>query len=110
MHSETVVFTHFALILLSAVITSALTLTAAWYVYEKHLKERLLRQLEEKTETLGLELKERVREGVREGIQEGFTGLPSDIVGKATKSVTKTGLGVFEDSMNLWFGPSKKRK
>ncbi len=102
--------TQLALIILTAAITSALTLSGAWYVYDNHLKERLLEQFAEKSEALGLELKERVREGVREGIHDGFTRLPTDIVGKATRSATKTGLDVFENSMNLWFGANKDRK
>lgn len=102
--------TQLALIILTALVTSALTLLAAWYVYEHHFKDRLLENIREQSDELGLKLKQRVREGVREGIQEGLSGLPSDFVGKATKNVTKAGLGVFEDSMNLWLRPSKKHK
>lgn len=97
------------LIIVSAAVTSVLTLSLAWYLYQNHLKDRLLEQIEEKSEELGVELQDRVREGVREGIREGFSDLPTDLVGKATKRVTKTGMDVLEDSMNLWLGSSRSR-
>lgn len=102
--------TQIFLILFSAIVTSALTLTAGWYAYQHYLKERLMTDLDDRAEALGELLRERVREGVREGIHDGFAGLPSDLMGKATRGVTKTGMDIFEDSMKMWFGPPKSDK
>lgn len=102
--------TQIFLVFFSAAVTSALTLVAAWYLYQHYLKDRLMADLDDRAEALGEILRERVREGVREGIHEGFAGLPSDLMGKATRGVTKTGMDIFEDSMKMWFGVPKSDK
>ena len=102
--------TQFFLIIFTAMVTSALTLVAAWCLYQYHLKTRLEIAIDEKAEELGERLKDQVREGVQEGIRDGVSDLPTDLVGKATKGVAKIGIDMIEDGMRPWFRSSKSRR
>ena len=91
--------THASVIVLTSLLTSALTLAGAWFVFDRYLKPRLWKEFEENTDELGLRLKQRVSEGVREGIGDGL----ADLREKATRTATRGGLDLVEESLNLWF-------
>jgi hypothetical protein len=98
------------LVLVTALITSAATITAAWFLYQRYVKQMLIDWVDTKAEILGEQLKERVREGVRVGIKDGVSEVGSDVVKKTKEGAAKSGLGMFEDSMSVWFGAGKKKK
>ena len=98
----------FVLVFVTAAITSALTIAAAWFLYQRYVKQMLVSWIDRKADELGEKLKERVREGVHTGIKNGLSDVGSDVVKKTKEGAAKSGLGMFEDSMNLWFRAGKK--
>jgi len=91
--------TQVFVIVLTSLLTSALTLAGAWFVFDRYLKAQLWQEVDTKGEELGLLLKERVSEGVREGMSNGL----ADLREKATRTATRGGFDVLEESLNLWF-------
>lgn len=93
------------LVLVTAVLTSACTIAAAWVIYDRHLKKLVWEAIDEKAEGLGLLIKQRVSEGVREGIKSSFVDLPDE----AAKQASRTGRDLLEESINFWFGGPRRR-
>jgi hypothetical protein len=86
-------------IVLTSLLTSVLTLTAAWFVFDRYLKTRMWEEVDAKADEFGLLLKQRVSEGVREGMSNGL----ADLREKATRTATRGGIDMLEESLNLWF-------
>lgn len=101
--------TELALILVTAAITSALTLVAAWYLFHRYVKQMLASWIDEKADELGTELQGRVRKGVRQGIRDGLSDVSDNVVRRTAEGAAKTGFGMIEDSVNFWFGTGKKK-
>ncbi len=98
----------FVLVLVTAAITSALTIAAAWYLYQRYVKQMLVNWIDKKAQELGEQLKERVREGVHTGIKDGLSDVGDSVVKKTREGAAKTGFGMIEESMNMWFRAGKK--
>ncbi|MDH3336208.1 MAG: hypothetical protein OER22_00915 [Gammaproteobacteria bacterium] len=96
------------LVLLTAAITSALTIAAVWFLYQRYLKQLLVDWIDRKADELGEKLKARVREGVHSGIKDGLSEVGGTVVKKTKESAVKSGLGMLEDSMGMWFRPGRK--
>lgn len=101
--------TELALILVTAVITSALTLAAAWYLFHRYVKQLLVAWIDETVDELGSELQGKVRKGVRQGIRDGLSDVGDNVVRRTAEGAAKTGFGMLEESVNFWFGPGKKK-
>lgn len=97
------------LVIVTAVITAALTLAAAWYLYHRFVKQLLMDWIDTRSEELGAELEDRVRDGVERGIRDGVSSLGADVVKKTGEGAVRTGLGIIEDGMSVWLRPGKKR-
>jgi len=93
----------FALIFVTAAITSGLTIAAAWFLYQRYVKQMLISWIDRKADELGVKVTERVREGVQQGIKGGVSDVGSEVVKKTKEGAAKTGFGMFEESMNTWF-------
>lgn len=93
-----------SVLVITALLTSALTIFGAWFVFERYLRARMWAEVDEKIDELGLLIRERTREGVRQGIAESF----EDMRKRATKSATKAPLDMLEESLNLWFGNRRR--
>jgi len=93
-------------IVLTSLLTSVLTLAGAWLVFDRYLKSRMWDEVDAKADELGLLLKERVSEGVREGMGNGLT----DLREKATKTATRGGFDMLEESLNLWFRGGRSKE
>ena len=102
--------TQIALMLATAIIGSALTIAAAWFLYHKYVKQLLVDWIDSKAVELGGQARERVSEGVQAGIRAGLSELRSELVQKATEGATKSGFGMFEGGMTDWFGSSRNKK
>jgi hypothetical protein len=98
----------FVLVFVTAVITSALTIAVAWYLYHRYVKQVLVSWIDKKAKELGEQLKDRVREGVQAGIKDGLSEVGDSVVKKTREGAAKTGFGMLEDSMNMWFRAGKK--
>jgi hypothetical protein len=98
----------FVLVFVTAAITSALTIAAAWYLYHRYVKQILVSWIDKKAKELGDQLKDRVREGVHTGIKDGLSDVGDSVVKKTKEGAAKTGFGMIEESMNMWFGAGKK--
>ena len=99
-----------ALMLATAIIGSALTIAAAWFLYHKYVKQLLVDWIDKKAVELGGQARERVREGVQIGIRDGLSELRASLVQKATEGASKSRFGSFEGGMSDWFGSSKNKK
>lgn len=89
-----------SVIVLTALLTSVLTLVGAWAAFDRHLKVRMRAEIDEKVEELGLLIRKRTSEGVREGIADSLAEMRK----KATKSATQAPLDILEESLSMWFG------
>ena len=98
-----------ALIIVTAVMSSALTIVGAWLLYHRFVKPRLIAWIDTKAVEMGGQLQEQVRDGVRAGFQDGMTDVRNHIVKTATEHASKSGLGLFEETMKTWFGLSRNR-
>lgn len=99
---------NFILVFVTAAITSALTIAAAWYLYHRYVKQMLIDWIDKKAKELGEQVKERVREGVHSGIKDGLSEVGGTVVQKTREGAAKTGFGMIEESMNMWFRSGKK--
>ncbi len=94
-------------IVVTAIATSALTLYGAWLAFDRVFKARLDAEIDARAEAFGEALREHVSEGVRAGVSNSI----GDLRRKASLgSAARTGLDLFEDSINFWFGPPKRKK
>lgn len=94
-------------IAVTAIVTSALTLYGAWLAFDRVFRARLEAEIDARAEAFGQSLREHVSEGVRAGVSNSI----ADLRRKASLSgAARTGLDLFEDSINFWFGPSKRKK
>ena len=97
-------------IAITSVVTTALTLSAVWIAYRRHVKQRLWQAIDEKAEELSEMLESRVRQGVRDGIRDGVADLPADMVRQTRRNITETGFGIIEESVNTILGTPRRRK
>ena len=91
---------------LTSLLTTALTLVAAWFVFDRYLKPRYWSEIDAKADEIGQEFKAHVRDGVREGIADVL----GDLRDKAAQKATQSPMEFFEDSLNLWLGNRNPRK
>ncbi len=98
----------FVLVFVTAAITSALTIAAAWFLYQRYAKQMLVDWIDKKADELGEQVTVRVREGVQQGIKGGVSDVGSEVVKRATEIPKKTGFGMIEESMNVWFRSGRK--
>ncbi len=101
--------TDIVLVIFTAVITTVLTLAAAWFLYRRYLERMIVTWIDEKADELGRQLEGRVREGVRKGIKDGVSDVGDNVVRRTAESAAKTGFGMIEDGMNLWFRAGRKK-
>jgi hypothetical protein len=97
------------LVLLTASVTAALTIAAAWILYHRYVKRMLVEWIDDKAEEVGAQLENRVRAGVETGIREGVSNLGADVVRKTGEGAVRTGLGIIEDGMNVWLRPGTRK-
>lgn len=93
-------------IVLTSLLTSVLTLAGAWFVFDRYLKSRMSDEVDARADELGRLLKQRVSEGVREGMGNGL----ADLREKATKTATRGGFDMLEESLNLWFRGGRSKE
>ena len=93
-------------VVLTSLLTTALTLVAAWYVFDRVLMPRYRSEIDAKADEIGRNFREHVREGVREGIGDVLV----DLRDKAARKATQGPMEFFEESLNLWLGDRKPRK
>ncbi len=104
-------------IVLTALLSSALTIGLAWWLYERRLKAELDAQLEAAVaevddklqgalETLG----DIVEVRVKQGILSGVAAIPSsEVLADTTKSVARTGAELASKGLSALFGIKKNR-
>ncbi len=93
-------------IVLTSLLTTALTLVGAWYAFDRFLKPRYWAEIDAMANETGQKFKAQVSDGVREGIANGL----NDLRDKAARKATQTPMEFFEDGLNLWLGDRKPRK
>ena len=93
-----------ATIVITALLSSALTIAAAWFVFERYLKPALIEALSEELAETGEMIEKRVRKGVVDGIAAAAGG---EVLRDTTRRVTETGARVFEEGLGALLGTKK---
>ncbi len=96
---------HLLIAIITAVLTSAATLGAAWWLFEKRYRERLEQALEEQLAGLGDLIEDRVRRGVLRAVADLP---PTAVLRETTTAVTRTGASLVEDGLNVLLGKRDK--
>jgi hypothetical protein len=94
------------LAVVTAVLSSACTLAAAWWLWERRLRRRLDARLEEVREELG----ETIRQRVRQGILDGISAIPSVEVLRGTqRSLADTAAELVRGGLSSLLGGPRPR-
>jgi hypothetical protein len=105
---------NWAAIILTAILSSALTCTViAWWL-QHYARPRFLEQMDEEFRARLKEASDvisaRVEEAVRKGVREGFTSLASkEVIQGTTRNIARTGAGFVEDSLGKILGRRSPR-
>lgn len=115
-------WTQALLILASASLSSLLTLALGFYLFDRHYKQRLLADIDERVaayqqqfqdvlddegEKLGRNIENRVRQGVLDAV----ASLPStEVIQGTTQNVVQTGVDLVEAGLSTFLGAKKPRK
>ena len=107
---------QFLFALLTAVLASALTLGAAYYLFHKRWRPRLedeLRAREAELDEKLADFGEKIQAHVRQGIVDGVTAIPSsEVVREGTRSLAKTGADMVTAGLESLLGgaPRDRRR
>lgn len=94
------------LALVTAVLASACTLAAAWWLWERRLRRRLEARLEEIREELG----ETIRQRVRQGILDGVAAIPSvEVIRGTQKSLADAAAELVRGGLSSLLGGPRSR-
>ena len=104
------------LALVTAALSSVLTLALAAVLYQRYLAAVIDQRLEEiaadftaRFEAVAEEFGPRLESHVRDGVREGVVSLARpESVAETTMHVTKTGAGLVEEGLNTLFGRPRK--
>ena len=109
------------MILLGAMLSSALTLGVAYYFFERHYKQRLEKELDEKVgevqqrfqEVLDAEVEKVgtvIETKVRKGVLDAVASIPSsEVIQGTTQSAVQTGVDLVEAGLEAFLGTKRKR-
>ncbi len=104
--------TQFLFALLTAVLASALTLGAAYYLFQRRWRPRLEDELRAREAELDKKLEdygEEIRERVRQGIVDGVAAIPSsETIREGTRSLAKTGADIVSAGLETLLGTSSR--
>lgn len=93
------------LMLLTAVLSSALTLGAAWWLWDRRLRRRLESRFAELREELGEELGETIRIKVRQGVLDAVAAIPSgELLRNTQRGITDTAVGIVRGGLSSLLG------
>lgn len=92
---------HLIIAVVTALLSSAATLGAAWWLFERRYRQRLERHAEKLLAEFGELLEERVRRGVIRAVAD----LPSGaVLRETTTAVTRRGASMVENGLNVLLG------
>ncbi len=98
--------------LLTAVLASALTLGAAYHLFQRRWRPRLEEELRAREAELDEKLAdfgEKIQAHVRQGIVDGVTAIPSsEVVREGTRSLAKTGADIVSAGLGTLLGTSPR--
>lgn len=101
------------LILVSAGLSSFLTLGLIYYFFQTSWRPRLERELRAREEALDRKLAEfgdEVEERVRRGVLSGVASIPStEVMREGTRSLAKTGMEIMEVGLDTLLGGPRSR-
>lgn len=109
------------MILAGAVVSSALTLGVAYYFFERHYRQRLEEELDQKVDEYQQRFQEvlddEVRKvgtvietRVRKGVLDAVASIPSsEVIQGTTQSVVQTGVDLVEAGLETFLGTKRKR-
>ncbi len=113
-------WTQALLILASALLSSLMTLALGFYLFDRHYKQRLLAEIDERADAYqerfegvleeeGEKLGENIETRVRQGVLDAFASLPStEVIQETTQSVVQTGVDLMEAGFSTFLGGKGK--
>lgn len=110
------------LTVLGAMLSSALTLGLAAYVFERRYKDRLRREIEERADEYAERLRqvldeeiekagEMVEQRVRQGVLKAVADIPSsEVLQDTTQNVVQTGVDLVEAGLHTFLGTKPRKR
>jgi len=104
------------LVVTSALLSSGLTLTVAFYFFDRYYKHRLQREMDDRVAAYTKELQEAIDQEivkagdvieskVQQGMLEAISSIPSSqVIQKTTDTVVKTGADLVEAGLSTFLG------
>lgn len=94
------------MIMATALLSSTLTLGAAWWLWRNHLQTAVKASLAEEIDALGEVVESRVRAGVLDAV----SSIPSrDVIAETTRNVTRTGASLLEEGLGSLLRPGRRK-
>ena len=84
---------HLLWAVVTAVLSSALTLGIAYWAFERHFKQQILDHIDEQVDKTLEELGQAVEERVKQGVIDGVASIPSsEVIAGATRTAARSGV------------------
>ncbi len=115
-------WTQALMILAGAVISSVLTLALAYWLFDRHYKARLMKEIDQRAdahrerfqEVLDQEVDKvgkTIETRVRQGVLDAVASLPStEVIQETTQSVVRTGVDLVEAGLSTFLGKKPDRR
>ena len=115
-------WTQALITLLGAMLSSALTLSLAFYFFERRYKDQLRREIEERADETIEQLRQvldaevekagdMVEERVRQGVLKAVASIPSsEVLQGTTQNVVQTGVDLVEAGLNTFLRSTPRKR
>lgn len=97
--------------LVTALLSSAATALALWWVFDKRIRPGLERDVDAKLAEALEELGTTVETKVRQGVLDGVSSIPSpEVLRDTTRTVARTGVALAEEGLKTLLGGPRPRR
>jgi len=101
--------TDILLVVVTALLSSACTLGAAWWLWERRLRSRLDHRIAELRGEVNEELGETIRRQVRQGILDGVAAIPSgELLRNTQRGLTDTAAELVRGGLSSILGTGRR--
>jgi hypothetical protein len=99
------------IIFTTAALSSVFTLAAAYFLYQRRIRQRIEQAVEEKLAEVEVRLGDLLESRVSQGVVKGVAAIPSkEMLRDTTRSVARTGVELVEEGLSTFLGRGRRRK